>query len=85
MTTMDICGTMALKTHFKNVITIYIKRDKKSLMGSILRKNSSVEDKVNRLIAIDSEKQNAEICDYVVNFSTYEEAVDQICKILDIE
>lgn len=85
LTTMDICGAMSLKTNFKNVTTIYIKRDKKLLMSSILRKNSSIEDKVNRLIAIDSEKQNAEICDYVVKFGTYEEAVAQICKILDID
>ena len=85
LTTMDICGAMSLKTNFKNVTTIYIKRDKKLLMSSILRKNSSIEDKVNRLIAIDSEKQNAEICDYVVKFSTYEEAVNQICQILDIK
>lgn len=84
-TTMDICGAMSLKTNFKNVITIYIKRDKKALMSSILRKNSSIEDKVNRLIAIETEKQNAEICDYVVKFDTYDEAVTQICEILDIE
>ena len=84
LTTMDICGAMSLKTNFKNVTTIYIKRDKKLLMSSILRKNSSIEDKVNRLIAIESEKQNAEICDYVVRFETYDEAVDQICEILDI-
>ncbi|MBQ4563258.1 MAG: hypothetical protein IJA58_02120 [Lachnospiraceae bacterium] len=85
LTTMDICGAMSLKTNFPNVITIYTKREKKKLLASILRKNTSVEDKVNRLIAIDAEKQNAEICDYVVRFDTYEQAVDQICEILNIE
>ena len=49
MTTMDICGAMSLKTYYKNVTTIYIKREKKALMANILRKNSSIEDKVNRL------------------------------------
>lgn len=83
LTTMDICGAMSLKTHFKNVITIYIKREKKALMSAILRKNSSIEDKVNRLIAIESEKQNAEICDYLVQFDTYDEAAAQILKILN--
>ena len=84
LTTMDICGTMALKTQFKNVTTIYIKRDKKALMASILRKNSSVEDKVNRLMAIEYEQQNAELCDYVVDFHSYDEAVEQICGILNV-
>jgi len=83
LTTMDICGAMSLKTYFKNVITIYIKREKKALMTSILRKNSSIEDKVNRLIAIESEKQNAEICDYLVQFDTYDDAAAQILEILN--
>ena len=84
LTTMDICGAMSLKTHFPNVITIYIKRDKKALLASVLRKNSSVEDKVNRIVAMESEKRNAQICDYVVEFDTYDQAVDQICQILHI-
>lgn len=82
---MDICGAMSLKTNFKNVITVYIKRDRKELMASILRKNCSVEDKVNRLTAIEAEQQNAEICDYVVSFDTYEQALDQLYEILHIK
>ena len=82
LTTMDISGAMALKTHFKNVTTIYIHRDKKALMASILRKNSSIEDKVNRLMAIEFEEQNAELCDYVVRFDNYDEAADRIAQIL---
>lgn len=84
LTTMDIGGAMSLKTYFKNVITIYIKREKKALMASILRKNSSIEDKVNRLIAIETEQKNADICDYVIKFDTYEDAANQICDILNI-
>lgn len=84
LTTMDICGAMSLKTNFKNVITIYIKREKKALMSAILRKNSSVEDKVNRLIAIEAEEHNAKFCDYVINFDTYDQAVEQLSDILNI-
>ena len=83
ISTMDICGAMSLKTHFKNVTTVYIKREKRELMANILRKNSSIEDKVNRLIAIESERQNAEICDYLVQFETYDDAAAQILKILN--
>ena len=84
LTTMDICGAMALKTYFKKVVAIYIKRDKKKLMASILRKNSSIEDKVNRLCAIDYEEQNAALCDYVVQFDSYDEAVAQLTDILKL-
>ena len=78
LTVMDICGAMAMKTHFPRVTTIYIKRDKKELMASILTKDISVDEKVKRLLAIESEDRNAEVCDYVVSFDSFEHAVDQI-------
>ena len=84
LTTMDSCGAMSLKTYFKNVTTVYIQRDKKALMASILRKNSSVEDKVNRLTAIEYEQQNANLCDYVVAFNSYDEAVEKLQRILKL-
>ena len=85
MTTMDICGAMSLKTNFKNVITIYIQREKKALLSSILRKNSSIQEKVKRIVAIDFEEQNGAICDYVVEFNSYDQAVADICRLLGIK
>ncbi|MBO5790242.1 MAG: guanylate kinase, partial [Clostridia bacterium] len=82
LTTMDICGAMSLKTHFKNVTTIFIKRDKKGLMANILRKNSSIEDKVNRLTALEYVDKNAALCDYVVSFKDYDDALEQLREIL---
>ena len=82
MTTMDICGAMSLKTYFKNVTTVYIKRERRALMANILRKNSSIEDKVNRLTAIEYEEKNAALCDYIIEFDTYDEAVQRLHKIL---
>ena len=83
LTTMDICGAMSLKTNFQNVITIYLKREKKTLMTRILSKNTSVEDKVNRLMAMDAEKQNITLCDYAVEYKTLDHAFDQIADILN--
>lgn len=82
LTTMDICGAMSLKTHFKNVTTICIKREKKALMANIIRKNSSVEDKVNRLIALEYVEKNAALCDYEISFEDYEEALEKLKAIL---
>lgn len=85
LTVMDICGAMAMKTHFDHVITIYIKRDKKELLTAILEKRSTTADKVNRLLAIEAETKNAEICDYLVQFKNSQETIEQICKRLDID
>ena len=81
---MDICGAMAMKTYFKNVTTIYIKRDKKALMGNILRKKCSDEDKINRLMAIEYEQLNASLCDYIIDFHNYDDAVQQLSEILSV-
>ena len=81
---MDICGAMALKTHFPNVVTIYIKRDKKQLLTSILEKDSSTQDKVNRLLAIEAETRNAQICDYTVKFDSTDAAIQQIIQRLSL-
>ncbi len=84
ITVMDICGAMALKTHFPRVVTVYIKRDKRDLLNAILEKDLSQADKVSRILALEAELQNAEVCDYVVNYQNCEQAVRQICEGLHI-
>ena len=83
LTIMDICGAMSLKTHYKDVVTVYVKRDKRELIKSILEKDSTNEDKINRIISIDDERRNEEICDYVVdNNGNYDEISDKILELL---
>lgn len=84
LTTMDICGAMSLKTQFNNVTTIFIKRDRRALMANIIKKNSSVEDRVNRLLALDYVEKNAALCDYVISFDEYEDAQEQLREILNL-
>ena len=82
LTTMDICGAMSLKTHFRNVTTIFTKREKKAIMTNILLKNSSVEDKVNRLAALEYMEKNSALCDYVISYNDYDDALTQLRNIL---
>ncbi len=84
LTVMDICGAMAMKTNFPNVTTIYAKRDKRSLLEDILNKNLSTDEKVHRLIALDDEMRNAEICDYVINSDNFSDAADDILRELNV-
>ena len=80
LTVMDICGAMALKTHFPNVTTVYIQRSKRELVASVLEKNLSNAEKTSRLLALDHETKNAEICDYVVPVESYDQAAKEIIK-----
>ena len=85
LTVMDICGAMALKTHFSNVITVYVKRDKKELLTAILEKEMPTSEKVNRLLAIDGETRNAQICDYVLQFNDCDQAAEEILRSLNVQ
>ena len=85
LTVMDICGAMSMKTHFPNVVTIYIKRDRRDLLTAILEKDIATPEKVNRLLALEAERRNAEVCDYTVEYTTCKQAVEQILKKLEIQ
>ncbi len=80
LTVMDICGAMSLKTHFPNVATVYVKRRKRDLVASVLEKQLSNNEKVSRLLALDSETKNAEICDYVVPGDDCDQAAKELLK-----
>lgn len=84
LTTMDICGAMSLKTHFSNVTTVYVSRQKKKIIETILRKNSSIKDKANRIMGLDFCQRNQSLCDYVVTFNIYDEAYEQLLDILKL-
>jgi hypothetical protein len=60
------------------VTTIYVKREKALLLKDLLQKPLSVDEKVSRLMALDAEMQNARICDYTVEVSSYEQATEEI-------
>ena len=78
LTVMDICGAMALKTHFPKVTTIYIKRSKRDLLENLLSKPLSMDEKVFRILALEGEQKNADICDYVVSGEFPDQAAEEI-------
>lgn len=84
LTVMDICGAMSLKTHFPNVTTIYVKRDKRELLVNLLNKPLSMEEKVNRIMALEAEQKNADICDYIVSADSYDTAAKEILASLKL-
>jgi guanylate kinase len=63
---LDMCGAIAMKRHFPTAI-IYVARDKEYLIRDIIEENFPVEEKTLRILSIDAEKRNREICDYVVD------------------
>jgi guanylate kinase len=85
LTVMDICGAMSVKTNYSNVATVYIKRPKSELLRSILTTGGDIENMVKRIISIDDERRNEEICDYAVDDPDPTSAAEKILKMLNIE
>lgn len=81
---MDICGAIALKSLYKDkVLNVFIKKDKKSVMHSILLKKYSTEEKLNRLLSLDDEYKNEDLCDEAIdNNGSFSEAVEKIKEII---
>ena len=78
LTVMDICGAMVLKTHFSNVTTVYIKQEKQELLRNLLNKPLSLDEKVSRIMALEAEEKNADVCDYVVPVTSYADSAREI-------
>ncbi len=85
LTVMDICGAMSLKTHFPNVLTVYIRRNKEELLTALLEKSLPQEEKVRRIIALEAEEKNADICDYVIRMQDASLAAAEILSGLSSE
>lgn len=80
---LDMCGAIGMKASFENSTIIYVDRHKRDILTSLLSRNSSIEDKVNRIISMPAEEKNAELCDYIItNNGTVEEAIAELMEII---
>lgn len=77
---LDMCGAIAMKRHFPTAI-IYINKDKEALIKDIIEEDYTTEEKTLRLLSIDAEKRNREICDYVVD-NTKGDGVEVLKKLI---
>lgn len=63
---LDMCGAISMKRHFPTAM-IYVARDKEDLILDIIKAEYEPEEKALRILSIDAEKRNQEICDYTIN------------------
>ena len=78
---LDMCGAIAMKRHFPTAI-IYVARDKENLIRDIIEEDDSGEEKTLRILAIDAEKRNREICDYIID-NTKHDGAEQLLKLME--
>lgn len=66
---IDICGALTLKNIFRTrAMLVFVKRDKSDVVLDIIRRNTTDDDKMCRIMSLDFEYRNAEVCDMEINF-----------------
>ena len=78
---LDMCGAIAMKRHFPTAI-IYVAKDKEDMIADIVQSDFSVEEKTLRLLSLDAEKRNREICDFVID-NRDEQGSERILQLLN--
>ena len=78
---MDMCGAIALKRHFLTQI-IFCNEDKEKIVSRILESDCSNDEKTLRILSIDVEKKNKELCDSIIRTTDMEIASRQLRDLL---
>lgn len=78
---MDMCGAIALKRHFLTQI-IFCNEDKEKIVSRILESDCSNDEKTLRILSIDVEKKNKELCDSIIRTTDMEVASRQLRDLL---
>ena len=81
---IDICGALTIKNHYKTkAITVFLNRDKDEVISDIIGRNIPNDDKVKRIVALDYEYRNNEICDTEIYVQgNLNDVADEIIKLI---
>lgn len=61
---IDICGAVTIKNLYRNkAVLVFTNREKSNVVLNIVQREASAEDKMRRIMSLDFEYRNAEICD----------------------
>ena len=77
---MDLSGAIAMKRLYPTVI-IFCKCSREKMIAGILEKNMTNREKMLRLLSLENELKNADLCDYVVNTGK-DDALERILAVL---
>ena len=84
---IDICGALTLKNLYRSrAVLVFTEREKRAILMNILNRPIPDSDKVQRLLSLDFELRNIELCDFAVQFdSGLQNCVKEIYRELQID
>lgn len=81
---VDIGGARAIKSAYPDwALTLFIRRGKDELVKTIIERDCPTEDKVARIMSIDSENANEHLCDFTVYYNgSLDHVIGQILRMI---
>ena len=65
---IDICGALTMKSQYHHqTLLVYTDKQKESLIRNIISRPIQDEDKIRRILSLDYEMKNSELCDIIVD------------------
>ena len=81
---LDIGGAIAMKRLFSTAI-LFCRSSREKMISNILEKSISNQEKMYRLLSLENEIDNEELCDFSIRTDNMEEAIEQVRMLLSIE
>lgn len=81
---IDICGAITIKNLYRQrAMLVFTRRERSASIKSIINRDIDLDDKTRRIMSLDFEYRNSEVCDIEVNVdSGVSEAVDKIISLV---
>lgn len=82
---IDVCGALTIRNEFaKHSLLVFVNRPKKDVIHDIVERDIDADDKVRRIMSLDFEYRNAEVCDVELNVGTNpEEAAGRLATMIE--
>lgn len=65
---IDICGAITLKNLYRQqAMLVFTRRDREDAIKSIISRDIDLDDKTRRIMSLDFEYRNSEVCDVEIN------------------
>lgn len=79
---LDICGAVTMQSnHPRRTALIYLKRPKDELLKSLLHKNIEEDEKILRLLSLNDELRNEQLCDVTIeNDGNFEKMYEKMVE-----
>ena len=82
---IDICGAITLKNLYRDrALLVFTRRERADAIKSIISRDIDIDDKTRRIMSLDFEYRNSEVCDEEVNVGDdVTEAVEKILALTE--